>query len=63
MVEYMQTFVIAANKQGVPFPQNVEEGYNVMKEMQQVLHRVSKGLMFCSDRATGIPEHRSNGQG
>jgi len=45
MVEYMQTFTIAANKQGGLFPQSVEEGYNVMKEMQQVPPRVSKGLV------------------
>ena len=44
MVEYMQTFMIAANKQGGHFPQSIEEGYNVMKGLQQVPPRVSKGL-------------------
>lgn len=32
----MQTFIITANRQAGNFPQNVEEGYNMMKEMQQV---------------------------
>lgn len=36
MVEHMQHFIVA-NKRGSLFPQNVEEGYNAMKAMQQVL--------------------------
>ena len=42
MVEHMQTFTIDANKQEGRFPQNAEECYNAMKEMQQVLARSSK---------------------
>ena len=42
MVEHMETFIIAANRRGSFFPQDVEEGYNVMKGMQQVLRRVSR---------------------
>jgi len=42
MVEHMQTFIIATNRRGSFFPQDVEEGYNVMKGMQQVPRRVSR---------------------
>jgi hypothetical protein len=45
MVEHMQTFIVAANKRGSLFPRNVEEGYNAMKAMQQVLACGRKGAM------------------
>ena len=45
MVEHMQTFIVAANRRGSFFPQNVEDGYNVMKEMQQVPCRVFRDTM------------------
>jgi len=34
-VEHMQTFIIATNRRGSFFPQDVEEGYNMMRGMQQ----------------------------
>ena len=43
MVEHMQTFIVAANRRRSLFPQDVEQGYNVMKEIQQVLPRVFRG--------------------
>ena len=45
MVEHMQTFTIDANKHEGRFPQNAEECYNAMKEMQQVLARSSRDAM------------------
>ena len=45
MVEHMQTFIIGADKQEGRFPRNAEEGYNAMKEMQQVLARSSRNAM------------------
>ena len=42
----MHTIIIStANKQNGYFPQDAEDGYNVVKEMQQVLPRVSRSLM------------------
>ena len=35
--------IITSNKQGGYFPQNPEDGYNAMKEMQQVLLHASRG--------------------
>jgi hypothetical protein len=44
MVEHMQKFVISADEQQAKhLPQDVEEGYNVMKEMQQVLPLSASG--------------------
>ena len=41
LVEQMHTVIISTtNKQGGYFPQNAEDGYNAVKEMQQVLPRV-----------------------
>jgi hypothetical protein len=43
MVEYMQAYVVPINRKGSLFPQSVEQGYNVMKEMQQVHRHVFGG--------------------
>ena len=43
MVEYMQAFIVPTDRRGSLFPQDVEQGYNVMKEMQQVLRSVFGG--------------------
>lgn len=41
LVEQMHTVIVSTtNKQGGYFPQNAEDGYNVVKEMQQVLPHV-----------------------
>ena len=66
MVENMQSLTIAGNRKGSLFPQNIEEGYNVMKQMQQVLRRVFTGSRFKihgPNLLIGIPEHRPIGQG
>ena len=45
MVEQMQNIIIStANKHEGYFPQNTEDGYNAIKEMQQVLPHVFRGL-------------------
>ena len=44
--EQMHTIIIStANKQSGYFPQDAEDGYKVLEEMQQVLPRVSRSLM------------------
>jgi hypothetical protein len=45
MAESMQTLIVAANRE-VHFPQDAEEGYNAMKEMQQVPPHSSRGAIF-----------------
>jgi len=45
----MHTIVITAiNKGAGLFPQSTEDGYNVIKEMQQVLPHVSRGSTLVS---------------
>jgi len=45
-VEQMHTIVISTtNKKSAFFPQDTEDGYNVIKEMQQVLPHVPRSLM------------------
>ena len=46
MVNHMRTFIVTAKGKGSHFPQDVEEGYNVMREMQQVLLRVFERSRF-----------------
>jgi len=45
----MHTIIISTtNKEADFFPQSTEDGYNVIKEMQQVLPHVSRGSTLVS---------------
>ena len=49
IAEHMQNIVISpTTKQAANFPQNIEDGYNMIKEMQQVLPPASRYLILMS---------------
>ena len=63
IAEHMQTIVISTTtKQAADFPQNIEDGYNMIKEMQQVPPHVSGYLILMSQpiyRYTGASIHQT----